>query len=81
MRQARQCRACWFFGGRLAARRSRSRRAAFRLHTPWYVPQPHGAPLDLTLPDSEIWTQTEAICRADPGFQPLNEWQARFGQH
>jgi catechol 2,3-dioxygenase len=51
------------------------------IDTPWYVPQPHGDPLDLAKPDSEIWAETEAICRADPGFAPLDEWQTRFGTH
>jgi catechol 2,3-dioxygenase len=49
------------------------------LDTPWYVPQPHGDPLDLTQTDEQIWAETEAICRADPGFMPVAEWQARFG--
>jgi catechol 2,3-dioxygenase len=48
------------------------------LDTPWYVPQPHGDPLDLSLPDEAIWAETEAICRADPGFAPVDEWMARF---
>jgi catechol 2,3-dioxygenase len=48
------------------------------LDTPWYVPQPHGDPLDLTRPDEEIWAETEAICRADPGFAPVADWMARF---
>ncbi len=48
------------------------------LDTPWYVPQPHGDPLDLDKPDREIWAETEAICRADPGFMPLADWVARF---
>jgi catechol 2,3-dioxygenase len=48
------------------------------LDTPWYVPQPHGDPLDLTKPDAEIWAETEAICRADPAFEPVPQWQARF---
>ncbi|GAP35949.1 VOC family protein [Piscinibacter sakaiensis] len=46
------------------------------LDTPWYVPQPHGDPLDLTRSDAEIWAETEAICRADPGFQPVETWAA-----
>ena len=49
------------------------------LDTPWYVPQPHGDPLDLAKADDEIWAETEAICRADPGFVPVDEWMARFG--
>jgi catechol 2,3-dioxygenase len=51
------------------------------LDTPWYVPQPHGDPLDLDRTDGEIWAETEAICRADPGFTPVAEWMARFGSH
>lgn len=49
------------------------------LDTPWYVPQPHGDPLDLTHTDSQIWAETEAICRADPGFVSVADWAARFG--
>lgn len=48
------------------------------LDTPWYIPQPHGTPLDLEKPDSEIWAETEAGCRADPKFQPAQEWQRGF---
>jgi catechol 2,3-dioxygenase len=48
------------------------------LDTPWYVPQPHGDPLDLGKPDDEIWAETEAICRADPGFVPVADWMQRF---
>lgn len=49
------------------------------LDTPWYVPQPHGDPLDLDKPDDALWAETEAICRADPGFMPVADWMARFG--
>jgi catechol 2,3-dioxygenase len=49
------------------------------LDTPWYVPQPHGDPLDLERSDGEIWAETEAACRADPGFMPVGDWMARFG--
>lgn len=48
------------------------------LDTPWYVPQPHGDPLDLEQPDEVIWAETEAICRADPAFMPVADWMARF---
>lgn len=48
------------------------------LDTPWYIPQPHGDALDLELSDAELWAQTEAACRADPGFMPVAEWAARF---
>lgn len=48
------------------------------LDTPWYVPQPHGDPLDLERSDAEIWAETERICRADPGFMPVDEWAAKW---
>ena len=46
--------------------------------TPFYVAQPHGDPLDLEKSDAEILAETEAICRADPTFMPLDQWKARF---
>jgi len=45
---------------------------------PFYISQPHGDPLDLSLDDETILKQTEAICRSDPSFMPIEEWQARF---
>ncbi|TDJ63651.1 MAG: VOC family protein [Proteobacteria bacterium] len=42
-------------------------------HTPWYVPQPHGHPIDLSLSNDEIMKQTAAHCREDPGFMPAAE--------
>jgi catechol 2,3-dioxygenase len=48
------------------------------LDTPWYVPQPHGDPLDLELSDEEIFRRTEAACAKDPGFMPVAEWQAKM---
>ena len=50
------------------------------LDTPWYIPQPHGTPLDLERPDAQIWAETEAACRADPKFQPVQDWQRAFGE-
>lgn len=50
------------------------------LDTPWYVPQPHGDPLDLAKSDTEIWAETEAICRSDPAFRPVDEWSRDFTQ-
>ena len=40
-------------------------------HTPWHVPQPHVFPIDMSLSNEEIMMQTEAHCRADPGFKPV----------
>jgi catechol 2,3-dioxygenase len=46
-------------------------------HTPWYVPQPHAEVLDLTRSDEQIYRETEAACRRDPGFCTREEWMAR----
>ncbi len=46
------------------------------MDTPWYVPQPHGVPIDLSLPNDEIIAQNERHCRETPGFMPLRDWQA-----
>ena len=42
-------------------------------HTPWHIPQPHAHPIDLTLPVEDIMKITEAHCREDPGFMPVDE--------
>ncbi len=46
------------------------------MDTPWYVPQPHSVPIDLSLPNDEIMAQTEKHCRGTSGFMPLEKWQA-----
>ena len=46
--------------------------------TPFYVAQPHGDPLDLRKDDETILRETEDMCRKDPTFMPLAQWQARF---
>ena len=48
--------------------------------SPWYVTQPRGDALDLSLSNDEIARQTEAACRGDPGFMPVAQWQAQFKQ-
>jgi catechol 2,3-dioxygenase len=48
------------------------------LDTPYYVAQPHADPLDLDLPDAELLRLTEANCRADPTFLPVEVWRNRF---
>jgi catechol 2,3-dioxygenase len=45
------------------------------LDTPWHVPQPHGDALDLSKPDEEILRETEAVCRADPGFMMMEDFE------
>ncbi|RYF65114.1 MAG: VOC family protein [Comamonadaceae bacterium] len=46
--------------------------------TPFYVAQPHGDPLDLSKDDATLLRETEEICRRDPTFMPIEQWQARF---
>jgi catechol 2,3-dioxygenase len=45
---------------------------------PFYVSQPHGDPLDLSKDDETLMRETEEICRRDPTFMPLEQWQAQF---
>jgi catechol 2,3-dioxygenase len=45
---------------------------------PFYISQPHGDPLDLSQDDDTILRETEAICRSDPSFMPIAQWQAKF---
>jgi catechol 2,3-dioxygenase-like lactoylglutathione lyase family enzyme len=48
--------------------------------TPWYVPQPLGYEIDLTKSEDELYRETEAICRAKPGFKPIEEWRAEISR-
>lgn len=43
----------------------------------WYVPAPHGAPLDLSLSDDELIAWAEDHCRETPGFMMRADWKAR----
>jgi catechol-2,3-dioxygenase len=47
------------------------------MDTPWYVPQPHGVPIDLTQPSDRIMAEAEQHCRHTPGFMPLAAWRAQ----
>lgn len=47
------------------------------MHTPFYVPQPHGEPLDLSKSDDQIMRETEAACTKDPGFMPREAFAAK----
>ena len=46
------------------------------IDTPWYVEQPVRVPLDLSLPDAELWAWVERDARGRPGFKPVEQWQA-----
>jgi catechol-2,3-dioxygenase len=48
--------------------------------TPWYVPQPLGYEIDLDKSEDELYRETEAICRAKPGFKPMEEWRAEISR-
>lgn len=48
--------------------------------TPWYVPQPCAFKIDLDKDEDEIFHETEAYCRDQPGFKPIEEWRAEIGQ-
>ena len=48
--------------------------------TPWYVRQPQRMPMDLELPDAELWAWAEAEARKQPGFQPVEQWRAEMAR-
>ena len=43
--------------------------------TPWYVRQPLRMPMDLDLPDAELWAWAEREARKQPDFQPVERWR------
>jgi catechol-2,3-dioxygenase len=43
--------------------------------TPWYVRQPLRLPMDLDLPDAELWAWAEREARKQPDFQPVERWR------
>ncbi|MFM9970678.1 MAG: VOC family protein [Burkholderiales bacterium] len=48
------------------------------MDTPWYVSQPHGDALDLSLSNDEIFKQTETMCMKDEHFMPVREWETKM---
>ena len=55
-------------------------RVELLIDTPWYVPQPCRIPVDLSLPDDELWAQLERDARALPGFKSRTAWMAEVEQ-
>lgn len=49
-------------------------------HTPWYVSQPAGKPMDLSLPVSDILAQVERDVRSNPSFKPREQWMLEVSQ-
>jgi catechol 2,3-dioxygenase len=47
------------------------------VESPWYTPQPCGAPYDLSKSDEELYRETEAMCRARPNFESAESWRAK----
>jgi catechol-2,3-dioxygenase len=43
--------------------------------TPWYVTQPLRVPMDMSLPDAELWAWAEAEARKLPGFRKVELWR------
>jgi len=48
------------------------------LDTPWYIGQPHGDALDLSLSDAAIFRLTEEMCKKDAHFMPVEQWQDKM---
>jgi len=53
-------------------------RVELLIDTPWYVPQPCRIPVDLSLPDDELWAMLEKHARSLPGFKPREAWAAEI---
>ncbi len=47
--------------------------------SPWYVRQPCGDPLDLSLSDDEIERQTEQVYGSNPEFKTMQAWRDEVG--
>ena len=43
--------------------------------TPWYCRQPMRIPMDMKLPDAELWAWAEAEARKLPGFKKVELWR------
>ena len=55
-------------------------RVELLVDTPWYVAQPCRIPVDLSLPDDELWASIEKQVRTMPGFKPMAAWRAEVEQ-
>ena len=50
-------------------------RVEFLIGTPWYLPQPCRLPVDLSLPDDQLWATIDKQVRGMPGFKTHSDWQ------
>lgn len=49
-------------------------------HTPWYVAQPKGKPMDLEKSEEEILAQVQSEVQADPSFMPRERWMEQIAR-
>ena len=54
--------------------RYRIRLIELLIDTPWYVPQPHRVPVDLSLADDDLWLMIEQGVKKLPGFMSQSDW-------
>ena len=48
--------------------------------SPWYIEQPCSEHIDLDRPAAEIVAESEAWCRTQPGFKPVEVWRAEMAE-
>jgi len=48
--------------------------------TPWYVQQPVRVPMDMRLPDADLWAWAEREARELPGFRSADDWRSELRQ-
>lgn len=46
--------------------------------SPWYIEQPCSVPIDFDRPAEDILAESEAWCRTQPGFKPVEAWRAEM---
>jgi catechol 2,3-dioxygenase len=47
--------------------------------TDWYFPQPFMVPLDFEKSDAQIYAETEAFAKTQPGYELYSDWRKRLG--
>ena len=62
----------------LSFRDPEGNRIELLIDTPWHVPQPCRIPVDLALPDEELWASIEKQAAALPGFTSRSAWQSEI---
>lgn len=50
------------------------------MDTPWYIDQPHRHEIDFSMTDEEIYARSEEHAKADPTYQPIEDWRAAFAK-